>query len=131
MDGEDRQEERRPPVAPPGERGHHTGHIQQTLVAAIFAGLISATLAGLRGPLGRLLEHPAIQHLGRISYGLYLFHTPMPLFLGKILPFLWLPAVPEGVRMAVYFLASWGAARLCWRYLEQPLDRFRPPKRAA
>ncbi len=106
-------------------------HIQQTLVAFIFAGLICATLAGLRGPLGALLEHPAIQHLGRLSYGLYLFHTPVPLFLGKVLPFLWHPAVPAGARIPCYFLASWGAAWLCWRYLERSLDRFHPHKRTA
>jgi len=106
-------------------------HLQQTLVAFAFTGLISSTLAGLRGPLGRILEHPAVQHIGRLSYGLYLFHTPMPLFLGFVLPFIWHPAVPLAARLVVFFLASWGAAWLCWRYLEQSLDRFRPHKRAA
>lgn len=106
-------------------------HIQQTLASILFAGLISATLARFKGPLGWLLEHPAIQHIGRISYGLYLFHTPMPLFLGRVMPFLWHPSIHEGVRMIFYFAASWGAAWLCWRYLEQSLDRFRLPKRAA
>lgn len=106
-------------------------HIQQTLVSLVFAGLISATLAGLPGILGRLLEHRAVQHFGRLSYGLYLFHTSMPLFVGKVLPWLWEAGVPLAVRILAWFLFSWGAAWLCWRYLEQPLDRFRLHKRAA
>lgn len=105
-------------------------HIQQTLVSLMFAGLISATLEGFSGPLGKLLEHPAIQHVGKISYGLYLFHTAIPLFLGFVMPFLWWPSVPQGARIAAIFLASWGTAWLCWRYLEQGLDRFRQSKRA-
>lgn len=106
-------------------------NFQQTFLSIAFAGLISATLAGLHGPLGKFLELPFIQQVGRLSYGFYLFHTPMPLFLGFVLPFLWFPQVPLGVRMVVFFLASWGAARLSWRYLESSLDRFLPHKRTA
>jgi peptidoglycan/LPS O-acetylase OafA/YrhL len=106
-------------------------HFQQTFVSVVFAGLISATLAGFRGPLGKLLDFPFIQQVGRLSYGFYLFHTPMPLFLGFILPWLWMPQVPTAVQLLCFFIASWGAAWLCWRYLESPLDRFRPQKRTA
>jgi peptidoglycan/LPS O-acetylase OafA/YrhL len=109
-------------------------HLQQTFVSIVFAGLISATLRGFSGPLGKALEHPAAQHIGRLSYGLYLFHNVIPLALGMVMPFLWHP-VFEGpllaVRLVAFALASWGMAWLCWRYLEQPLDRFRQHSRAA
>jgi peptidoglycan/LPS O-acetylase OafA/YrhL len=102
-------------------------HLQQTFLAVAFAGLISASLAGLGGRRRRVLDHPAVQHVGRISYGLYLFHTLVPLFLGKIMPFLWFP-VFDGpllpLRLGVFALTSWGAAWLCWRWLEGP-DRIR------
>ena len=110
------------------------GHFQQTFVSIVFAGLISATLRGFSGPLGKVLEHPAAQHIGRLSYGLYLFHNVMPLALGMVMPFLWHPAITGplvAVRLVAFALASWGVAWLCWRYLEQPLDRFRQPARAA
>ena len=96
-------------------------YLQQTLLSVAMAGLISSTLAGLSGPIGYLLEHPAVQQTGRLSYGLYLFHTPTPLFLGKILPWLWLPFFSGPwliVRLAVYAFTSWGLAYLSWRYLE-------------
>ena len=94
-------------------------YIQQTLVSVVFAGLISATLAGFGGIREKILEHPAVQHIGRLSFGLYLFHTPVPLFLGHVLPWLWLLTGPwQMLRLGVFGLTSWGLAWLCWRYLE-------------
>lgn len=105
------------------------GYIQQTLLSVAFIGLISSTMAGFRGWLGKLLDHPAIQHIGRISYGLYLFHTPAPLFLGWILPQLWDPFFSGpwvAVRLAAFALTSWGLAYLCWKFLEQSGPRKEP-----
>lgn len=103
-------------------------HFQQSLVALMFIGLISATLRGFRGWPARLLEHPWVQHLGRLSYGLYLFHATVPLALGFVLPWLWHPVFDGpllAARLVLFALASWGLAWLCWRYLEQPLDRIK------
>lgn len=97
-------------------------YIQQTLVSVVFAGLISSTLGGFRGFIGRILDHPAVQHVGRLSYGLYLFHTPVPLFLGLVLPWLWNPFFSGPwlwMRLLAFALTSWGIAYLCWRYLER------------
>ena len=97
-------------------------YIQQTLVSVAFAGLISASLAGFNGIVGKTLDHPAVQHIGRLSFGLYLFHTPAPLFLGWVLPWLWFPFFTGpwlGVRLVAFALTSWGLAYLCWRYLEK------------
>lgn len=96
-------------------------YIQQTLVSLVFVGLISATLKGFGGWLGKVLDDPVIQKIGELSYGLYLFHTPVPLFLGFVLPWLWQPFFDGPwivVRLAAYALASWGFAHLCRRYLE-------------
>jgi peptidoglycan/LPS O-acetylase OafA/YrhL len=96
-------------------------YIQQTLVAVVFAGLISSTLAGFHGVLGKILDNPAVQHIGRLSFGLYLFHTTAPFLVGHTLPFLWWPffAGPwQVIRLVMFALTSWGLAYLCWRYLE-------------
>jgi peptidoglycan/LPS O-acetylase OafA/YrhL len=94
-------------------------YLQQTLVSVVFAGLISSTLAGFGGIREKVLDHPAVQHIGRLSFGLYLFHTPVPLFLGLVLPWLWLLTGPwQVLRLGVFGLTSWGLAWLCWRYLE-------------
>jgi len=106
-----------------GRRVAEVACFQQTLLAVAFAALISSTLGGLGGLVGKLLDHPAAQHVGRLSYGLYLFHTPVPLFLGWVMPFLWHPLFSgplSGVRLTVFALVSWGLAWLCWRWLEGP-----------
>ena len=106
--------------------------IKQTLLSVAFAGLISATLGGLDGALGWLLDHPVVQHVGRLSYGLYLFHTPAPLLLGLLVPQLWLPVFSGpliAVRLLVFALTSWGLAWACWRWLEGP-DRLGFPRHA-
>lgn len=100
-----------------------TWPVQQTFLAVGMAGLIGLTLRGFPGWAGAVLTHPAVQHVGRISYGLYLFHAAVPLLLGKIMPFLWMgPAAHEpwmlAVRIVMFGLASWGIACLCWKYLE-------------
>jgi peptidoglycan/LPS O-acetylase OafA/YrhL len=61
-------------------------HFQQTLLAVAFAGLISRTMAGFSGGLGRVLDHPAVQHVARLNYGLYLLHSAAPLLVGLIIP---------------------------------------------
>jgi peptidoglycan/LPS O-acetylase OafA/YrhL len=97
-------------------------YIQQTLVSVVFAGLISATLKGFDGVIGRILDHHAVQHIGRLSFGLYLFHTPVPLLLGWVLPWLWWPFFTGPwliLRLAAFALTSWGIAYWCWRYLEK------------
>ncbi len=107
-------------------------YFQQTLLAVAFAGLISATLAGFSGFLGKLLDSPPIQHIGKLSYGLYLFHTPVPLFLGYVMPFLWEPFFVDHwqiIRLAAFGLTSWGLAYLSWRYLES-MNLF-PNKRSS
>jgi peptidoglycan/LPS O-acetylase OafA/YrhL len=113
------------------DRGEHpvagAQHVQQTLLAVVCAGVISATLAGFRGVLAKVLLHPWIQSIAKLSYGLYLFHVPMPLLVGKVMPFLW--SAENGwmvvARIVAYSAFSWGAAWLCWRYLEQPLERLK------
>ncbi len=105
------------------------GYLQQTLLAVAFAGVISSTLAGFSGVTAKLLDHPAVQRVGSLSYGLYLFHAAVPLLVGKLLPFLWWPAFDGPlaiIKLGVFAAVSWGAALLCWRYFEGP-DRWRLP----
>jgi peptidoglycan/LPS O-acetylase OafA/YrhL len=97
------------------------GYVQQTLLAGAFTGLISRTLAGFGGALGRILDSPAVQHVGKLSFGLYLFHTPVPLFLGWVCPWLWgawFVGYWQIIRLIIFALTSWGLAYLCWKHLE-------------
>ena len=71
-----------------------------------------------RSPVTRALTVPPMLHLGRISYGVYLFHWPI---------FLWITPANTGldgwplfiVRMAV----TVGLAELSFRFIESPIRR--------
>ena len=104
--------------------------IQQTLLSIACCGLIAAASHGFQDWRGRILDHPAIQHLGKISYGLYLFHNLAPLLAGKILPWLWWnPWFEQGpgfaIRISVFALLAWLLGWLCWRFIEVPMQSMK------
>ena len=47
------------------------------LFAFCFAWFVDGAARGFAGAGGRLLALPPLRYLGRISYGLYLFHGPL------------------------------------------------------
>jgi len=101
--------------------------IQQTLLSIACCGLIAAASHGFKDWRGAILDHSAIQHLGKISYGLYLFHNLAPLLAGKILPWLWWNSWFEqgpgfAIRISVFALLAWLLGWLCWRFIEVPMQ---------
>jgi peptidoglycan/LPS O-acetylase OafA/YrhL len=53
----------------------YLNHTLPRLLIAVFSFyLIGHAIYFMKGRIGRLLDHPVIQYLGKISYGLYLYH---------------------------------------------------------
>ena len=95
---------------------HRTEHWRK--IGLAFGNL---PLAGIGGGIGRFLDHPVVQHVGRLSFGLYLFHSTAPLLLGWMTPQLWSPFFQGpwlSLRLLSFALTSWGLAWICCRYLE-------------
>jgi peptidoglycan/LPS O-acetylase OafA/YrhL len=103
--------------------------LQQTLLSIAICGFIAAVSTGFGGWFGRLLESRPLQEIGRLSYGVYLFHNLAPLLAGKVCWFLWNPSIPLGVqvvlRTPVFALITWGIALASWRWIERPLQDVR------
>ncbi len=103
--------------------------LQQTLLSIALCGLIAATSVGFSGVLGKILEHPVLQRIGQVSYGIYLFHNLAPLVTGKLMGFLWNGAFEDGVgalfRIAIFAAVTWGLTLASWRWIEQPLQEIR------
>lgn len=102
---------------------------QQTLLSVALCGFIAAVSVGFSGFPGRILELPAIQRIGQLSYGLYLFHNLAPLVSGKLFWFLWNGSFETGpgalFRVAVYAAVTWGLTLASWRWIESPLQGIR------
>jgi peptidoglycan/LPS O-acetylase OafA/YrhL len=103
--------------------------VQQTLLAVAICGIIAKGFTGFTGPFRQVLEHPAIQRIGQLSYGVYLFHNIAPLLTGKLAWFLWDDFFqnPAGavLKVACFGVVTWGLTLASWRWIEQPLQGVR------
>ncbi len=104
--------------------------IETTALAAIFVWLIVRAAAGFTGPLGVALRWRPAVFVGKISYGIYIYHLFVPQLLAFFLfnrmegasPFRW--STTAAAVVATLLLSS-----LSWFLLEKPInslkERFR------
>jgi len=97
-----------------------------TLSAAAFALMLAASALGpRRTPWSRVLDRAPIRGLGVISYGVYLWHEPLMIELGKR-SLLIHPAPDAFPTNAVVLLAlSIAAGAICYWTVEQPTMQLR------
>ncbi len=100
------------------------------LFAVLGALVVAGVMADERGPLARLLSVPPLPWIGRLSYGLYLWHWPIAVWIN-----------PVGGRfsgitlLAVRTVVSFGAAVASYYLVERPIrtaawQRLRMPRLA-
>ena len=85
-------------------------------VAVVVAILLAALVKAPRGPIARLLSLPPLVHLGRISYGLYLWHWPVILFATAART-----GLHGGNLLAFRLVASLTLAELSYGLVERPI----------
>ena len=94
----------------------------ETLENVFLGWLLLRTAMGWRGFGAWLFENPVLVFLGKISYGLYVFHVLVHVAIG---PWLDHHGLPLGnhvvVRSAILMALSIGFAALSYYYVEQPL----------
>lgn len=107
-------------------RRHVFGMLGHSWLAALFALLILLPLLGRDGWLAAGLRWPVLTWLGRLSYGVYVFHQPV----SGLLHGWWRGAVPEihDARSAGITLLALGltllAAAASYFLIEQPIVRY-------
>ncbi len=97
------------------------------LFELLLAVLVAACAVSPPSWLTRGLATPPLLEVGRVSYGMYLFHVPVLGLLRRSLPGL---IERPGWLFPLALLTSFGIAAVSYRYIEGPLlalkDRFRP-----
>jgi peptidoglycan/LPS O-acetylase OafA/YrhL len=91
---------------------------------ALLSGCLVLTAIGMKGSkswLGKCLNNRPFLYIGRISYGLYLYHLPIYFALGLYGD----DADPSLVRAAMAIVLSFGAAAFSYAYIETPLLRLK------
>ena len=110
-------------------RGEWLGVVLGMTATALLAlELISRASIGFSGPARTVMENPVLVYLGRISYGLYLFHLAVP----HLYAWAGLPALANPLlRFAVQFSLLVALASASWYLFEKPilsLKRYFPAR---
>ncbi len=92
----------------------------ETVDAVFLAWLLAASLNGFEGWSGRLLSWAPIVYLGRISYGVYVYHVFVIIVASPILVSWGMYGNFEVFRLAALFLLTVSLASLSWHFVEQP-----------
>ena len=93
-------------------------------VAVVSVWLVLSAARGFHGWAGAILENPVMVYLGRISYGLYVWHMFAPAFLRNVLKAAHLPeAWNQGViGFTLSFVGTVAVASVSWFLIERPLN---------
>jgi peptidoglycan/LPS O-acetylase OafA/YrhL len=110
----------------------------QYLTAYLLAGVIAFLVLvpavfwdGRGGPAQRVLANPVLVWLGRISYGIFLWHYPILLGLGKAGASTWWPGMTFPVLLIGTLAITLVCSALSYYLLERPLMRFSHRRRSA
>ncbi|MEM1099818.1 MAG: acyltransferase [Planctomycetota bacterium] len=95
--------------------------------AVLGVAMVVACVNGIKGPAGKLLEFGPLRYLGRISYGVYVIHTPMPTLSHTILKFFDVSHHVSGALLSLTVLSlalllTITIASLSWYLMEAPLN---------
>lgn len=96
--------------------GHGGG--PPVLLDVAFAALVGSVVLAPGSWLGRWLTLSPLRALGRVSYGVYLFHVPVLGLLRRLLPGL---SEQPGVLFPLGLGLSWALATVSFRHFEAPL----------
>jgi peptidoglycan/LPS O-acetylase OafA/YrhL len=105
-----------PPTYP--TRMHAFWTVGLTLLALGVSALCLDLLLNVRGLVSRLLSIPPLPQLGRISYGIYLYHYPVLIYLGRRL------SRDTYTSAALVTLITLAIATASWFLVERPVIRL-------
>ena len=100
-------------------------HVWRASLVLVGPWLVAGATTGFGGMARRVLESRPALYLGKVSYGIYLYHVFAPLVVDRVAPSLGLGAVPHVVTAAAWSVVTLGVAVLSWHLLEAPLARRR------
>jgi peptidoglycan/LPS O-acetylase OafA/YrhL len=106
-----------------GLETHASTALDLTAASLIFCWLIGSASRGFGGRFGRLLEWRPISYVGKISYGIYIFHNLVPPALSTLARRVGIEYRDTGiVNFVASSLVTLGVAALSWHLFEAPIN---------
>ena len=97
-----------------------------TAISLVFGWLVGRAAGGFSGLAGRLLEAKPILYVGKISYGLYVYHVFVPPALEPLLTRTGIALAGNTLTsFAVYSLITLVIASASWTLFEHPINRLK------
>jgi len=94
--------------------------------ALAFLPLLILASNGIKGFWGHILNSSVLRYIGKISYGIYLYHLPLNPVLKQLLPKVGIaPPLPGLTLLLIHFTVVVGIASLSWFLIEKPLITFK------
>lgn len=108
----------------PREDAHRVGH---TFLVIFYGAVVAGAAEGFGGVLGRALSFQPLLYLGKISYGLYVYHYFAPIVVERSAKAWGFSAVLQQptTLLAAYSVFTLLAAVLSWHFFESPLNRLK------
>jgi peptidoglycan/LPS O-acetylase OafA/YrhL len=92
----------------------------------IFCWLVSSAGLGFKGIPGNILEFKPLIYLGKITYGIYVYHNLTPLFLIFIFKQIGIPyQVPSFLNYVLSTVLTIVLASLSWHLFELPINNLK------
>jgi peptidoglycan/LPS O-acetylase OafA/YrhL len=111
------------PLNHSGYGDHLTLTIAQLGLAGGCVWFVQRAARGFTGVVGRIFESKPVIQVGKLSYGIYVYHMFAPFALYR---FFRLPYIEEPLlRFPVSILITLLAAALSWKFIEQPILGFK------
>ena len=100
--------------------------LAELMWTAVFGALVLGAARGFRGWPGRVLTWPPLAYVGRVSYGVYVIHLFVPLFVPRALAAVGLEyPTGEGLQFVYLTGASVALAALSWSLYERPINALK------
>ena len=96
-----------------------------TLIALVLLGIVYLSSKGFTGPFKNLLELPPLLYLGKISYGIYIFHNFIPTATSELLK-IWGISNYSTAHPYIFFTLNLtvliGISSLSWHFFEKKIN---------
>jgi peptidoglycan/LPS O-acetylase OafA/YrhL len=97
-----------------------------TIISLFFVWVIDRASRGFRGMIGKILEIKILMYLGKISYGIYIYHLFMPLLTFRFFSLVNLPYPQSApIKFVLNTVATLIVAIASWHLIEKPINQFK------